>query len=216
MDYNYSYNSWIQFRFGNNARYAISNYTITSANDEQSRDPRNWTLYGTNAVNPVFPQGYTELDKQSEVVFPDRLHKLSFSFRNSTEYSTYRLVITGNYGNGTPTTIQLAEIELFGPKCSGCRTSAEAERGSETLALKVHPNPASTEVTLDLSGFAQESVVQVKMSDVSGKLFVGKQVQLGEGVRKVTLPVSHLPQGLFFVSVQGSKTAKTGKLVITK
>jgi hypothetical protein len=125
-------------------------------------------------------------------------------------------VITGNYGNGTPTTIQLAEIELFGPKCSGCRTSAEAERGSETLALKVHPNPASTEVTLDLSGFAQESVVQVKMSDVSGKLFVGKQVQLGEGVRKVTLPVSHLPQGLFFVSVQGSKTAKTGKLVITK
>jgi|GEM_PF-2111506 len=217
MDYNYNYSAgaWIQFRFGDNARYAISTYTITSANDVPERDPKNWVLYGTNAVNPG-PNDYTELDRQSEVVFPDRHQKLSFSFNNTTEYSAYRLVITGNYGNGTPTAIQLAEIEFFGPSCAGCRTGAEVEIGSQTLALKVHPNPASNKVTFDLSDFAQESAVQVKISDMSGKLFVGEQVQLGEGARKVTLPVSHLPQGLFFVRVQGSKTAKTGKLIITK
>jgi hypothetical protein len=54
------------------------------------------------------------------------------------------------------------------------------------------------------------------MSDMSGKLFVGQQVQLGEGVKQVTLPVNHLPQGLFFVTVQGSKATKTAKLIITK
>jgi hypothetical protein len=102
--------------------------------------------------------------------------------------------------------------------CSNCRTSAEAESRPQTEAftLKLYPNPASSEVSIDLSGFAEESAVQVKMTNMTGKLFVSEQVQIGEGVNKVTLPVSHLPQGLFFVTVQGSKTTKTAKLIITK
>jgi hypothetical protein len=32
----------------------------------------------------------------------------------------------------------------------------------------------------------------------------------------LTVPVSHLPKGLFVVTVQGSKTVKTAKLVITR
>jgi hypothetical protein len=102
--------------------------------------------------------------------------------------------------------------------CPNCRTTAEAESRlqTEALDLKVHPNPANREVTIELSGFAKESAVQVKMTDMTGKLFVGQQVQIGEGVKQVTLQVNHLPQGLFFVTVQGSKTTKTAKLVITK
>jgi hypothetical protein len=103
--------------------------------------------------------------------------------------------------------------------CSTCRVaSAEVESDPQTegLTLKLHPNPASREVTVDLSGFAGESAVQVKMSDMTGKPFLGKQVQIGAGVNQVTLPVGHLPQGLFFVTVQGSKTTKTAKLVITQ
>jgi hypothetical protein len=103
--------------------------------------------------------------------------------------------------------------------CSNCR-AANAEVASrkqmEALTLQVHPNPASSEVTIDLSGFAGESAVQVKMSDMTGKLHLGQQVQMGEGVEQVTLPVNHLPQGLFFVTVQGSKVARTAKLMITK
>jgi hypothetical protein len=102
--------------------------------------------------------------------------------------------------------------------CTTCRSSAEVESQlpTEGFTLRLHPNPANQQVSIDLSGFAGESSVQVKMSDMSGKLFLGQQVQLSEGVNKVTLPVSHLPQGLFFVSVQGSKTSRTAKLVITK
>jgi hypothetical protein len=80
----------------------------------------------------------------------------------------------------------------------------------------VHPNPASTEVTIDLSGFAGESTVQVKMSDMTGKLFAHKQIQLEEEVKQVILPIHHLPEGLIFVTVQGGKTTKTAKLVITR
>jgi hypothetical protein len=34
--------------------------------------------------------------------------------------------------------------------------------------------------------------------------------------QQMTLPVSYLPQGLFFVTIQGGKTAKAAKLVITR
>ncbi len=102
--------------------------------------------------------------------------------------------------------------------CSACRISAEAEGGKrmDALTLKLHPNPASREVTLDLSGFAGETAVQVRMGDMNGRSFVTRQVQLKEGVSQVTIPVGHLPRGLFFVSVQGSKATKTARLIIAK
>jgi hypothetical protein len=102
--------------------------------------------------------------------------------------------------------------------CTTCRASAEVggSQQIQDLTLKLYPNPANREVAISLAGFEGESAVQVKISDMTGKPFVGQQVQLGEGVDQVTLPVSHLPQGLFFVTVQGSKTTKTAKLVITK
>ena len=213
--------SWIQFGFSadGSTKYAVAKYTLTSADDVPDRDPKDWTLYGSNATNPEFPKDFVAVDRQSGVTFEKRGEKQEFIISPlPAEYSTYRLDITANRSAGTANpinVIQLAEVELFAPNpaCGNCRTSAEAE---ESLTLRVHPNPASSEVTLDLSGFARESAVQVKMSDMTGKLFVSQQVQLPEGDKKVTLGVSHLPQGLFFVTVQGSKKTKTAKLVITK
>jgi hypothetical protein len=82
--------------------------------------------------------------------------------------------------------------------------------------LQLYPNPASREVTISLAGFEGESSVQVKMSDMAGKPYLRQQVQPRVEGKQVTLSVGHLPQGLFVVTVQGSKTAKTTKLVITK
>jgi uncharacterized protein YjdB len=381
--------SWIEFKFSEDGlvRYAVSKYSITSANDVAGRDPKDWKLYGTNVANPVFPQDFTEVDSQAGVTFASRFERQEFVIsNNTTEYSTYRLEIAANMGEPW---IQLSEIELFAPpakagtvvleywsniagtsvsdiplnttptstsiltsleskasgdnfgvrirgyivptttanyyfyiasddngefwlssddqpsnkgtapiakvttwtgvrewqvdwqtsdfaanqksevqslqagnkyyfealmkegyvadnlaigwttatdntgitvigsanlypyeeNCSTCRTaSAEvtSKLPKEALTLKLHPNPASREVTIDLSGFEGESAVQVTMSDVTSRPFVSQQVQLTTGVNQVTLPVNHLPQGLFFVTVQGSKTTKTAKLVITK
>jgi len=96
---------------------------------------------------------------------------------------------------------------------NSCQTRAESE---EALGLKLQPNLASSEVSIDLSGFAQEQAVQVLISDMTGTLFVNQQVSLSEGEKQVSLPVRHLHQGLFLVRVQGSKTAQTAKLIITR
>jgi hypothetical protein len=123
----FSGQSWIQFQFRGSSKYAVSKYTITSANDVEERDPSDWKLYGTNATNPVFPGDYTEVNSQSHVNFTSRNEKKEFTVSNTTTaYSTYRLEITANRGNGTPAIIQLAEIELFAPSCTTCRSGAEA------------------------------------------------------------------------------------------
>ena len=215
--------SWIQFQFAGWAKYAVSSYTLTSSKEVEGRDPRDWKLYATNTPEVAYPTGYVELNSQSGVRFNLRGEKKAFSLtNNTTPYRAYRLVITANANVGSTSpkgSIQLAEFELFAPNpCATCRTEAEAESQLpiEPFALQLYPNPASREVTLDLSGFAGESSVGVQMMDMSGTLLVGRHVSLVDGLRQVTLPVSGLSEGLFIVRVQGSKTVQTAKLVITK
>ncbi len=80
--------------------------------------------------------------------------------------------------------------------------------------MRVHPNPASRAVTVSLAGFEAEPAVEVRLSDLAGKTFLHRQVQ--PGAREVSLPVGDLPRGVFVVRVQGGKTGKTAKLLITR
>ncbi len=120
------------------------------------------------------------------------------------------------------TVVGSSNLEAYvapGAACTTCRpASAEAARSQqkESLTLQLHPNPASREVTISLAGFEDESAVQVKLSDLHGKAYLLRQVQPRVAGRQVTLPVEHLPPGLFLVTLQGSKTGKTAKLLITR
>jgi hypothetical protein len=102
--------------------------------------------------------------------------------------------------------------------CSSCRIASTESSGPETesLSLQLHPNPASRQVSISLAGFEGESTVQLKLSDLHGKAYLQRQVQPRVEGKQVTLSVGHLPKGLFLVRVQGSKTSKTAKLVITQ
>lgn len=80
-------------------------YTLTSADDEPARDPKEWTLEGSN-------------DEQRWVVL-DQRHNEDFAFRHQTRvfrlqrlgtFRSYRLRITANHGDPM---VQLAELELL-------------------------------------------------------------------------------------------------------
>ena len=98
----------------------------------------------------------------------------------------------------------------------GGKEKAFDDDAKEALGLKLQPNPADHEVSIDLSAFSREQAVQVQISDMTGTLFVNQQVLLSQGEKQVSLPVAQLPQGLFLVRVQASKTAQTAKLIITR
>lgn len=97
--------AWIQYQFAGDNGYAIQKYTITSANDYSTRDPKDWTLYGSH-------DGVTwvALDSQSGQTFASRHSKKEYTFVNPISYLYYKLDITVN--NGHPYT-QLEEIELI-------------------------------------------------------------------------------------------------------
>ena len=101
----------IVYDFANDDSYAINRYTITSANDDLFRDPRNWMFEGSNDGS-----NWITLDIQNNQTFPDRFQTISYGISNTTPYRQYRLSVTGNNGSNL---LQIAEIQMFGPAGGG-------------------------------------------------------------------------------------------------
>jgi alpha-L-fucosidase 2 len=84
---------------------ALKAYTLTSASDVPNRDPRTWTLEGSNDGKT-----WTLLDqRENEAPFPARLQSRSFRVKNDTKYLVYRLTFSAVNGGSR---LQLAEIDL--------------------------------------------------------------------------------------------------------
>jgi len=100
----FSRNSWFEFSFSQAKQFAITEYTLTSANDSPGRDPKEWTIFGSN-------DGVTwqALDFQSDQNFTQRFEKKRYSFENKIAFAFYRLEMINNGENIT----QLAEVELI-------------------------------------------------------------------------------------------------------
>ena len=82
----------------------IVRYALTSANDAPARDPRDWTLQGSDDG-----QTWKTLDTQTGQTFDARFQTKIYDFANGTAYKHYRLDITSNSG---ATIVQLAELQL--------------------------------------------------------------------------------------------------------
>lgn len=96
----------IAYDFANEDSYAINRYTVTSANDEPTRDPKNWSLQGSNnGLN------WTTVDSQNNQYYGGRFETKTFNISNTTAYKQYRLNVTANNGSGL---LQIGEIQMFG------------------------------------------------------------------------------------------------------
>lgn len=98
--------AWLEFTL--RRAVVVRHYVLTSANDAQDRDPRNWTLSGSNDG-----RHWTTFDSRAGEFFPARHLARGFSTGvgdGATGYIHYRLEITGNAGSPH---VQLAAIQLF-------------------------------------------------------------------------------------------------------
>ncbi|MFG2193355.1 GH92 family glycosyl hydrolase [Streptomyces sp. NPDC048639] len=112
--------AWLEFELDEPVK--VVRYALTSANDEASRDPKTWTLQGSNDG-----ESWKDLDSREDEVFEKRQETREFDADNSTEYRHYRLDITANNGDDLT---QLAELQLAGedtgePAPSDMRTHAD-------------------------------------------------------------------------------------------
>ena len=77
-----------------NEPYAANSYSLTSANDFDSRDPIAWNLQGSSDG-----QTWQTLDTRSGQKFSERFQLKLYSFRNTVPYKFYRLRISGINGD---------------------------------------------------------------------------------------------------------------------
>jgi hypothetical protein len=110
--------SWVQVDFPE--AVAVNVLAITSANDGPERDPENFTLVASNDDGAT----WTTIGDWLGESFDERFERKLFTAGNALAYSTYRLNITKNKGDSN--LMQLAEIELIGPKVPSVQHSHSA------------------------------------------------------------------------------------------
>jgi predicted alpha-1,2-mannosidase len=93
---------WIYLKL--DAAVAVKRYAVSSANDAAERDPRNWTLEGSQDGN-----AWTAVDTRNGQSFGARFETHVFNIGNTTAYLYYRLNVTQNAGAGL---LQIAELQL--------------------------------------------------------------------------------------------------------
>jgi len=96
---------WLQYNFGNSVKWVVTRYDLSSANDEPTRDPRDWQFQGSNDGT-----NWTTLDTRSGQSWESRLLTKQYSVSAPGPYQYYRLNITANNGAGD---IQLSEMALY-------------------------------------------------------------------------------------------------------
>lgn len=87
--------------------YRIDAYTLTSANDADGRDPKDWTIQGSNDAS-----AWTILNTQTGQLFDSRKKTVRYEFTNANKYKYYRFAITALKG-GTSGLFQLAEWRMI-------------------------------------------------------------------------------------------------------
>ena len=84
---------------------AVNYYSLTSADDAPEKDPKSWSLYGSNNNT-----NWTLLDAQSGQTFSDRKEKKEYGIANEAKYKYYKLEVKSNNGNAST---QIAELTML-------------------------------------------------------------------------------------------------------
>ncbi|WP_435854648.1 GH92 family glycosyl hydrolase [Streptomyces triculaminicus] len=94
--------AWLEFELSEPVKAV--RYALTSANDAPGRDPRDWTLKGSDDG-----KNWKVLDTRHDESFESRLQTREFAFDGAVPYRQFRLEITRNSGEPI---LQLAEVQL--------------------------------------------------------------------------------------------------------
>lgn len=140
-----SASSWIEHKGDQN--YIVTGYSITSANDAPPRDPKYWTLEGSNdGIN------YTIIDNRDNQNWTSRTETRDFNFINVTPYRYHRFNFT-NHGidEWGYDVLQIAELKIHGYGTGGQYPSAKMQ----------FKNPVAISETVTFSSTGSKNAAQV-------------------------------------------------------
>lgn len=169
-------------------------YSITSANDEASRDPKSWQLLASNDGNT-----WTVLDERTDETFYNRKTTQFYGFDNQNAYSRYRLFVKGNNGADL---IQLSEWQLFWNE--DFATGIEATERASAISVNVYPNPVADVLYVDAPACGTLAIY-----DVNGRTMARQTLVAGTN----SVALFGLSAGIYVVKTETGGQMATTKIV---
>ncbi|NOT91995.1 LamG-like jellyroll fold domain-containing protein [Ferruginibacter sp.] len=82
------------------------------------------------------------------------------------------------------------------------------KNNNQLISMELFPNPVSSTLQVQLPS-KQKETVNIFIADATGKIIYSKQMQLSEGNNAISIPVLHLPTGVYqftFENTEGRQT----------
>jgi hypothetical protein len=182
----------------------LNGYTITSANDDPSRDPRDWRLLGFNTETNKWEELHQVIDNP---VWDNRFKIRVWTFDNENWYHHYRLFITDINGDSQGL-MQMAELQLFGEV--GELTSVQSHPAK---ALQLYPNPASDYLKIVINDETLEEHTEIAIYDITGKQ-VWKKHPVSSTEMTVKLDEGQFMSGIYIVKLLSGSDMLVKKIII--
>lgn len=84
----------------------------------------------------------------------------------------------------------------------------------DVSTLKMYPNPASDQISLEMSNFNNVDEVNVRFISITGEVVLRRQINVNGGSYQETFDVSNLATGTYFVQFEAKGEVVTRKFVI--
>jgi len=159
---------WISYDFGRSV--LIDEYTVTSANDANGRDPKSWNVQGsTDGVN------WFNIDSASGQSFTSRYQTKNYSVNNQQALTQIRFEVTQNNGANL---LQIAELEFIGTEAGTGASLPVIDSSSLQKNGWQHYGPfnVSTKLTATTSGTGDIDLYLRKGAKASTKYYDCKSI----------------------------------------
>lgn len=182
---NFSSSAWVSYQLTSPAK--ITGYSITSANDNDVRDPKSWVLEASDDGST-----WVVLDSRTDEVFPYRYTTQYYSCDAENKYTYFRLNITANNGAEL---LQAAEWQLL--DIVGVGLDIE-DIEDDVANIEIYPNPVTDKLYINMPDNGL-----VKLFSISGQLI--ESVLLERGTQ--TIDFNNYKDGIYLIQInQKNKT----------
>ncbi|MDO9257588.1 MAG: T9SS type A sorting domain-containing protein [Bacteroidales bacterium] len=116
-----------------------------------------------------------------------------------------------NKENGNTTSYELDSLCYlnFGNNLYTGIPTIGAERNS---AITLYPNPVNDQLHIQYESATTEDI-QLKITDILGRLVLQKTISSHSGTNEITIPVEQLPQGLYLCSLRNGNKLEINKFL---
>ncbi|MDX9918779.1 MAG: glycoside hydrolase family 76 protein [Paludibacter sp.] len=151
---------WVQYDA--TARYKLTSYTLSSADNNASSDPKSWVLYGSDDNS-----NWTVIDEQDNQLFSERNVTQTYLCSSVVGYKCFKLNVLSANGS---TNTQLSEWQLFGDLYfdpyyqNFIQTGDLSSFGVDSITLsKLNDNNPETNCSIDFTDLPAEIICKTRV-----------------------------------------------------